>query len=244
MSGHFSFIVSRGNNDIALETPRPLFLLIWDNHWGIFLPDRHSSSSSGKIWHKTTSSGAVVAKSTKSTTPMRLRVCSIPSPRRSSRNSRQTFVVEVIRELESRGHATREAVDFVRRQSLASVRVTTWNRERRHPLPDLALNNLGPRAPRVDFSSTDSTRGVYRGSSRGPNSSGSGSRAGSDTHRRIEEMNPNRRERNRAEVHSDVNIGHRPARATNPARATPHRGHAREVASRGTEVGMPGGWVD
>ncbi|KAJ4354612.1 uncharacterized protein N0V89_006349 [Didymosphaeria variabile] len=292
MSRIFNIKKSKGSKAIPLEAPRQVFLLIWPalpHHWGIFLPDRYSTSSSGKIWHVRVMDMKVKQHEHRSKHPSKLLKLLSPCTEKgvdilkenhilksekckiikiedtfatestidsivkkieptfhyeAVHENCQTFVVEVMRELESHGFATREAVDFVRRQSLASVRVAAWNRERRHPLPDVALNNLGARAPRVDWSSTTSANETPRASDH--SSSGASTRSGSDTQRKIAEINRAKEERRQTtrQVRYGVNSQPRQARLADSARGTPHRSHVREVASYGTEFEMPGSWVE
>ncbi|KAL1599665.1 hypothetical protein SLS60_007468 [Paraconiothyrium brasiliense] len=293
MPGIFNTKKSRGSKATPLEAPRQIFLLIWSarpHHWGIFLSDRYSTSSSGKIWHVRVMDMKVKQREHRSTHPTKpfklLLSCTekgvdilkenyvLKSERckiikiedafatedlldsitkkidrtfhyEAVHENCQTFVVEVMRELESHGFATREAVDFVKKQSLASVRVTAWNRDRRHPLPDVALSNLGPRAPRVDFSSSSSASQTPRASNH--SSSGASARTGSDTQRKIAEINQAKEERRRQiskHIRYVANSQARQARLAAPAGETLHRSHVREPASLGTEFEMPGSWVE
>jgi hypothetical protein len=126
---------------------------------------------------------------------------------------------------------------------LTGVRVTAWNRERRRPLPDMSLHDPGPRAPRVDFASTDRS-GTPRASNH--TSSNSSARTGSDTKRKIAEIRRARKDKDRAakQARSGIDTRQQQARAAASAREVTHRSHVREIASHGTECAMPGAWVE
>jgi hypothetical protein len=161
MSGRFNFSVSKGSKSI-LEEPRQVFVLIWPvhYHWGIFLPDRYSSSSSGKMWHvrvmdlkikrrerhsknaskllklllPCTGRGVDILKENRILNREKCKVLQIEGAFATEslidsitkkieqtfhyeafHENYQAFVVEVMRELESQGFATREAVGYARR---------------------------------------------------------------------------------------------------------------------------------
>lgn len=275
------------------EAPRQVFILMWpDRHWGVFLPDRYSTSSSGKLWHVNVADMKVKPgqrqrqswKWLRTMTPCSDKIVDFVKEGHVLKTGKyktvkvedafatesvidsiaekiapkfnyevvhencQTFVVEVMRELVSRGSAPKEAIEFVRGHSLTSVRVAAWNRERRHPLPDTALDHLGPRAPRVDFPSSSHSRESSRALK---NSS-----PGLYKHQNINITVRRREEHSRAAEHVRCSSG---SAGSQQARGNVHRYHVREAAhfelarqnahrrekaSYGRQCDMPGALVE
>ncbi|KAF1978559.1 hypothetical protein BU23DRAFT_564145 [Bimuria novae-zelandiae CBS 107.79] len=59
----------------------------------------------------------------------------------------QWYVIKMVRSLVACGHGTQEAVDFVRRQGLLTIRFKTHVEERRHPLGNQQLDGAHERRP-------------------------------------------------------------------------------------------------